>query len=399
MAKSDARFRAGLVAVATVVAGLTVLPGSPAAADVTSVSGSAFVATVRSTAGLVTLDPTPADVAGSATDPQEGYGPVERSAPALSVPDVLRVGDHRARTVGAGLAGENHLGSARSLTEADDVKVGVDGLTAAGVDSSCRSDGDGSVAETVLTDAWAGGNALPVRPEPNTQIVVPGVLTAVLNEQAVVNEVGVVTRVTVTALHVQLLPTATSPAIKDILIGQSTCRAAGFDVLAPGATTTTSTTTAPGGPVATIPPGGPGQPAIQTVPVVAAHSGKLLDVAAASTADGAAVIQWAGHGGDNQRWRLVPAADGAFTIVAVHSGKLLDVEAGSSADGARVIQWTAHGGPNQLWRTVPVGDGEFNIVAVHSGKLLDVSAASGADGAEIVQWPSHGGANQRWRLA
>ena len=393
MAKGDTRFRAGLVVMATVVAALTVLPGSPAGADVTSVSGSAFVATVRSTANLVTLDPTPADVAGSATEPQEGYGPVEKSAPSLTVPDVLSVGDHLARTVGAGLAGENHLASARSLAEAEDVAVGVDALVAAAVRSSCRSDGDGSVAETVLTDARASGNLLPERPQPNTEIAVPGVLTAVLNEQTVVNEPGEATRVTVTALHVQLLPTTSSPAFKDIVIGRSSCRAAGFDVLAPGATTTTSTTTAPGGPTTTVPP------APVASPVTAVHSGKLLDVAGASTADGAAVIQWAGHGGSNQRWRLMPAADGAFTIVAVHSGKLLDVEAGSQADGARVIQWTAHGGPNQLWRTVPVADGEFNIVAVHSGKLLDVAAASGADGAEIIQWTSHGGGNQRWRLS
>jgi hypothetical protein len=37
------------------------------------------------------------------------------------------------------------------------------------------------------------------------------------------------------------------------------------------------------------------------------NSGKVIDVNGASTADGAAVIQWTDHGGNNQQWTL-PAA-------------------------------------------------------------------------------------------
>ena len=33
-------------------------------------------------------------------------------------------------------------------------------------------------------------------------------------------------------------------------------------------------------------------------------SGKYLDVSGASGSDGAAVIQWSGNGGDNQKWRF-----------------------------------------------------------------------------------------------
>jgi len=383
MAARSARFRAALVTVATVVSTLTVLGQSPARADVTSVSGSAVVATVRSTAGIL-LAPTPDDVSGSAAEPGDGYGPVERAGPSLSLPDVLSAAAHRAGTAGAGLAGENHLASAQSSTSADTLRLGVSALTAANVASSCRSDGDGSVAETVLTDARAGGNPLPVRPVANTQIVVPGVLTATLNEQAVQNRRGVATSVTVIALHVQLLPTATSPSFKDIVIGESTCRAAGPDVLVPTTSTSTTTTTI--------------APPISVGGLVAAHSGKALDVTGISTADGAPIQQWAPHGGNNQLWRLMPAADGAFTIASVHSGKVLDVEGASRNDGARVIQWAAHGGPNQLWRMVPVAGGEFTIVAVHSGKVLDVTGISVADGAPVQQWASHGGGNQRWRL-
>jgi hypothetical protein len=42
------------------------------------------------------------------------------------------------------------------------------------------------------------------------------------------------------------------------------------------------------------------------VSLFARHSGRALDVYGASTANGAQIIQWPWHGGDNQRWRLSP---------------------------------------------------------------------------------------------
>lgn len=133
--------------------------------------------------------------------------------------------------------------------------------------------------------------------------------------------------------------------------------------------------------------------------VVAAHSNKNLDVAGASTADGARVIQWPANGGANQRWKFIPTSTaGVYNIIVSHSGKLLDVEGASTANGARVIQWPANGGRNQQWRVVPSGSG-FRITAEHSGKLLDIEGASVQDGAPALQWPANGGNNQLWRLS
>ncbi|WP_374207151.1 RICIN domain-containing protein [Streptomyces sp. APSN-46.1] len=41
------------------------------------------------------------------------------------------------------------------------------------------------------------------------------------------------------------------------------------------------------------------------------HSGKVLDVTGASTADGAAIAQWADGNGANQQFRLADSADAA----------------------------------------------------------------------------------------
>ena len=130
---------------------------------------------------------------------------------------------------------------------------------------------------------------------------------------------------------------------------------------------------------------------------VSAKSGKLMDVAGASTAAGAQVIQWPANGGNNQRWNLVHLGGDVYRIEAVHSGLALDVAGASTAPGAPVIQWPWHGDTNQRWRVVPLsGSDRFRITSVRSGHALDVEGESTADGARIIQWPWHGGANQQW---
>ncbi|MCE0446975.1 RICIN domain-containing protein [Streptomyces tricolor] len=113
-------------------------------------------------------------------------------------------------------------------------------------------------------------------------------------------------------------------------------------------------------------------------------SGLAVDVTAAGTANGQAIVLWPHNGAaQNQQFRFV-AVQGGYKIVARHSGKCLDVSA-SKADGAQVFQWDCHGGANQLWEFVDIGDPKscppsggcpenvvgYLIVSKHSGKCLD----------------------------
>jgi hypothetical protein len=132
--------------------------------------------------------------------------------------------------------------------------------------------------------------------------------------------------------------------------------------------------------------------------VVARHSGKCLDVAWASTAHGADVIQGTCVGGRNQQWTPRPVGGGYYELVARHSGKCLDVAWASTAHGADVIQGTCVGGSNQQWRFVPTSSGYYQIIARHSGKCLDVAWASTAHAANVIQGTCVGGTNQQWRL-
>lgn len=128
------------------------------------------------------------------------------------------------------------------------------------------------------------------------------------------------------------------------------------------------------------------------------HSGKALDVARWILLDRAKVQQYRAHGGENQRWALLPDGDGHYHLMAMHSGLFLDVAASSTDDGADIQLFTRHEGPNQKWSLFPDRDGYVEVVAAHSGKCLDVANWSTTDGVRVQQYKRHGGDNQKWSL-
>jgi hypothetical protein len=87
-----------------------------------------------------------------------------------------------------------------------------------------------------------------------------------------------------------------------------------------------------------------------------------------------------------------------YEVRAEHSDKCLDVAWASTAHAADVIQGNCVGGANQHWRLATVGGGFYEIRAQHSDKCLDVAWASTAHMANVIQGNCVGGANQHWRL-
>ncbi len=128
------------------------------------------------------------------------------------------------------------------------------------------------------------------------------------------------------------------------------------------------------------------------------HSGKVLDVAAASTADGANVQQWHRNGTAAQRFRFEPVAGGYYVVRAVVSGKVLDVKDQSTAEGANVQQWSSWGGPNQQWSVEDAGSGYVYLRARHSGMVLDVAWAGAADGTNVAVVKHYRSDAQKWKL-
>lgn len=129
--------------------------------------------------------------------------------------------------------------------------------------------------------------------------------------------------------------------------------------------------------------------------LTARHSGKVMDVVSASTADNAEVKQYTWNSGGNQRWRFEDSGGGYSRLVNQNSGKCLDVAGASTADGGNVIQYSCGTGTNQQWQWTATGS-YFQLRARHSGKCLDVVSASTADGADIHQYTCGSGTNQQW---
>jgi pectate lyase len=136
-----------------------------------------------------------------------------------------------------------------------------------------------------------------------------------------------------------------------------------------------------------------------TYAIINVHSGRAIDVADWSTADGAMLQQW-GYGTpqDNRHFQFVSSGDGWYRIRNVHSGKVVDVWGWSTADGAEIRQFTDLNGANQQFRLAGADNHHVHFINRNSGKALEVWEWSTANGARLSQYTDHGGANQTWRL-
>ncbi len=135
-----------------------------------------------------------------------------------------------------------------------------------------------------------------------------------------------------------------------------------------------------------------------TYTLTAKHSGKVLDVKASDTGNGATVWQYTRNNTTAQQWQIQHIQGGYHKLIAACSGKALDVGAISCKDGALLQQWSFGNGGNQLWKFEKQPNGFYKIAARHSGKALDVSGVSTADGGLVQQWRFSGGDNQLWAL-
>jgi chitinase len=117
------------------------------------------------------------------------------------------------------------------------------------------------------------------------------------------------------------------------------------------------------------------------------YGGKCVDIAAASSANGAAVQLFTCNGTAAQSWTHT-----GNTFQAL--GKCLDVAAAGTANGAKVQIYDCNGTAAQAWTT----GANNRLVNTGSGKCLDATGPSSADGTRLQIWTCAGSANQSWTL-
>ena len=131
--------------------------------------------------------------------------------------------------------------------------------------------------------------------------------------------------------------------------------------------------------------------------IVSAHSGKCVDVAAASTADGANIQQYVCNGTGAQKFDVANMGGGYYRILNANSGKAVDVAAAALNDGANIQQWTSNGTGAQRF-TIQAVSGGYVLRNQTSGKCVDIADWSTADGGNVHQWSCSGNLNQTFRF-
>lgn len=140
-------------------------------------------------------------------------------------------------------------------------------------------------------------------------------------------------------------------------------------------------------PVVTTPPPPPPVTTSGSRQIVGDGSGRCLDVARESTADGTGVHIWGCHGRANQQWKLL-----GDNSLQVYGNKCLDIYGNDANNGASVVIWPCNGGANQRWYF----PGDNTIRSQLNGKCLDVEGHGTWDGVRVQMWDCHNQSNQLW---
>lgn len=131
-------------------------------------------------------------------------------------------------------------------------------------------------------------------------------------------------------------------------------------------------------------------------------SGKVLDVASASTANGANVQVYSANGTNAQRFSfktVSTVAKGTYHLrSAANSSYVVDVKSGSKSNSANVQLYKANNTGAQKWDMTENSDGSYTIVNSASGKALDVKSAGTANGTNVQQYTKNGSNAQKWNV-
>ena len=144
-------------------------------------------------------------------------------------------------------------------------------------------------------------------------------------------------------------------------------------------------------------------------------SGKVLDVAGASTSNGGVVQQYASNGTAAQHWSLLDYGNGKISLTSNVSGKAVDIPSGNASSSVKLQIYSANGTKAQQWTVTKVkserdklndlaaqnkgvlADGTITVVsALSASKALDVSGASRSNCANVQLYQSNGTGAQRW---
>jgi hypothetical protein len=106
-------------------------------------------------------------------------------------------------------------------------------------------------------------------------------------------------------------------------------------------------------------------------------AGNALDITGGSNAQGAALLLWKAHDGNNQKFLFTAINGGKNRIQGAQHRLSIDISGAAAGEGAAAIMWPVHGAANQQFYLVPSGDGWLYVRASHGPYLAAASDSSG----------------------
>lgn len=126
-------------------------------------------------------------------------------------------------------------------------------------------------------------------------------------------------------------------------------------------------------------------------------SNKVVDISSASPSNYANVQLYQSNNTNAQKFTFT-YKDGFYTITNIGSKKALDVSGAQTYNYANVHQYQSNNTDAQKWKIIKNNDGTYTFIAKCSGKVLDVSAANTANHTNIQQYSSNGTKAQKFTL-
>ena len=132
----------------------------------------------------------------------------------------------------------------------------------------------------------------------------------------------------------------------------------------------------------------------QLYEIISQNSGKCLNVRGGHNSQ---IDQFTCNGKNKQKFKILWTQENTVFLMSARSGSVVQVAGASKGDRGNVNAWKLHGGKNQQFLLTQKG-GWYTITNVWSGKVLYVSGSTKKNSANVAQNTNHGGATQLWEL-
>ncbi len=128
-------------------------------------------------------------------------------------------------------------------------------------------------------------------------------------------------------------------------------------------------------------------------------SNKYFDLNENAIANATKVVQWENEGTEAyQQFRFEEEGSGVYSIFSVPAGRVLDIADASTQNGALVQIYDDFKANNQKFIVVDAGSDFYQLVALHCGKVIEIPNSSSASGEWLKLYDNNNQQNSHWKI-